>query len=196
MSSNVNEDAIRQVQKSTVIPPPKRTQEDIEREVAEARKGFYYEQQHEETKKYEFQRASDLDALLKRKQKVASVEVDVSKIEHSPAVPPTLPSPPRRSRGAEPAPATPAIPASKPKSRQPAALKVAEQPKPIVKPTPAPAPKPAVKPAVKPVVKPLEVPKATQSNEEDFMSKLLSKRRASGIMRETARVGMRSVSEG
>lgn len=178
-----------------MIPPPKRTQEDIEREVAEARKGFYYEQQHEETKKYEFQRASDLDALLKRKQKVASVEVDVSKIEHSPAVPPTLPSPPRRSRGADPAP-TPAIPASKPKSRQPAALKVAEQPKPIVKPTPAPAVKPVVKPAVKPVVKPLEVPKATQSNEEDFMSKLLSKRRASGIMRETARVGVRSVSEG
>ena len=195
VSSTVNEDAIRQVQKSTVIPPPKRTQEDIEREVAEARKGFYYEQQHEETKKYEFQRASDLDALLKRKQKVASVEVDVSKIEHSPAVPPTLPSPPRRSRGADPAP-TPAIPASKPKSRQPAALKVAEQPKPIVKPTPAPAVKPVVKPAVKPVVKPLEVPKATQSNEEDFMSKLLSKRRASGIMRETARVGVRSVSEG
>ena len=120
----------------------------------------------------------------------------MSKIEHSPAVPPTLPSPPRRSRGAEPAPATPAIPASKPKSRQPAALKVAEQPKPIVKPTPAPAVKPVVKPAVKPVVKPLEVPKATQSNEEDFMSKLLSKRRASGIMRETARVGVRSVSEG
>ena len=188
----MNEDAIRQVQKSTVIPPPKRTQEDIEREVAEARKGFYYEQQHEETKKYEFQRASDLDALLKRKQKVASVEVDVSKIEHSPAVPPTLPSPPRRLRGAEPTPATPAIPTSKPKSRQPATLKVADHPKPNVKSAPAPA----AKPVVKPVVKPLEVPKPTQVNEDDFMSKLLSKRRASGIMRETARVRVRSVSEG
>ena len=184
----MNEDAIRQVQKSTIVPPPKRTQEDIEREVAEARKGFYYEQQHEETKKYEFQRASDLDALLKRKQKVASVEVDVSKIEHSPAVPPTLPSPPRRSRGAEP---TPAIPASKPKSRQPATQKVADHPKPNVKSAPAPA----AKPVVKPVVKPLEVPKPTQANEDDFMSKLLSKRRASGIMRETARVRVRSVSE-
>lgn len=73
VSSTVNEDAIRQVQKSTVIPPPKRTQEDIDKEIAESRKGFYYEQQHEETKKYEFQRASDLDALLKRKQKIASV---------------------------------------------------------------------------------------------------------------------------
>ena len=69
----MNEDAIRQVQKSTIVPPPKRTQEDIEREVAEARKGFYYEQQHEETKKYGFQRCSELDALLKRKQKVAEV---------------------------------------------------------------------------------------------------------------------------
>ena len=73
MSSEVNEDAIRQVQKSTVIPPPRRTQEDINKEIAESKKDFYYEQQHEETKKYEFQRASDLDALLKRKQKVASV---------------------------------------------------------------------------------------------------------------------------
>ena len=69
----MNEDAIRQVQKSTVIPPPRRTQEDINKEIAESKKDFYYEQQHEETKKYEFQRASDLDALLKRKQKVASV---------------------------------------------------------------------------------------------------------------------------
>ena len=68
----MNEDAIRQVQKSTVIPPPRRTQEDINKEIAESKKDFYYEQ-HEETKKYEFQRASDLDALLKRKQKVASV---------------------------------------------------------------------------------------------------------------------------
>ena len=69
----MNEDAIRQAQKSTVIPPPKRTQEDIDREIAEARKTFYYEKPQEETKKYGFQRASDLDQLLKRKQKVAEV---------------------------------------------------------------------------------------------------------------------------
>ena len=75
MSSEVNEDAIRQVQKSTVIPPPKRTQEDIDKEIAEARKDFYYEKKPEETKKYGFQRSNELDALLKRKQKVAEVGV-------------------------------------------------------------------------------------------------------------------------
>ena len=69
----MNEDAIRQVQKSTAIPPPRRTQEDIKKEVAEASKEFYYEKKPEETKKYGFQRASDLDTQLKRKQKVASV---------------------------------------------------------------------------------------------------------------------------
>ena len=71
----MNEDAIRQVQKSTVIPPPKRTQEDIDKEIAEARKDFYYEKKPEETKKYGFQRSNELDALLKRKQKVAEVLV-------------------------------------------------------------------------------------------------------------------------
>ena len=70
----MNEDAIRQAQKSTVVPPPKRTQEDIDREIAESRKTFYYEKPQEETKKYGFQRSSELDMLLKRKQKVAEVE--------------------------------------------------------------------------------------------------------------------------
>ena len=64
---------IRQVQKSTVVPPPRRTQEDIEREIAESRKEFYYETQHEETKKFGFQRSSELDMILQRKKKVADV---------------------------------------------------------------------------------------------------------------------------
>ena len=75
VSEEVTDSQIRQVQKSTVIPPKQRTEEDIEREVAEASKSFYYEKPQEETKKYEFQRAADLDALLKRKQKIASQEV-------------------------------------------------------------------------------------------------------------------------
>ena len=161
----MNEDAIRQVQKSTAIPPPRRTQEDIDREVAEASKDFYYERKPEETKKYGFQRASDLDALLKRKQKVASVEVDITKMEHSPAVPPTLPAPPRRSRGSDVA--APALPAAKPKPRQ--TVVEPPMPKPLVLPKPKPAPTPAPAPA----------------GDDDFMSHLLSTRRASGVMRET-----------
>ena len=70
----MNEDAIRQAQKSTAVPKPKRTQEDIDREIAESRKTFYYEKPQEETKKYGFQRSSELDMLLKRKQKVAEVD--------------------------------------------------------------------------------------------------------------------------
>ena len=77
VSAEANEDAIRQTQKSTVIPPPKRTQEDIDREIAESRKSFYYEKPKEETKKYGFERSSELDQLLKRKQKVAEVVVVV-----------------------------------------------------------------------------------------------------------------------
>ena len=170
----MNEDAIRQVQKSTVIPPPKRTQEDIDKEIAEARKDFYYEKKPEETKKYGFQRSNELDALLKRKQKVASVEVDISKMEHSPAVPPTLPAPPRRARdAAASAPAAaPALPAARPKPRQTAVEP--PKPKPVVLPKPKPTPAPAPAPA----------------GEEDFMSRLLSTRRASGVMRDTPRVGV------
>ena len=134
VSSEVNEDAIRQVQKSTVIPPKQRTEEDIEREVAEASKSFYYEKPQEETKKYEFQRAADLDALLKRKQKIASVEVKGGEVERPAVVPAAIPSaPPRRShtsRQPEPKPA--AVPASQPRrvprpAPQPATSQPAEE---------------------------------------------------------------------
>ena len=111
--------------------------------------------------------------MLKRKQKVASVEVDISKMEHSPAVPPTLPAPPRRARAAASAPAAaPALPAARPKPRQTAVEP--PKPKPVVLPKPKPTPAPAPAPA----------------GEEDFMSRLLSTRRASGVMRDTPRVGV------
>ena len=38
VGSNTDQNVIRQVQKSTVVPPPRRTAEDIEKEVAESRK--------------------------------------------------------------------------------------------------------------------------------------------------------------
>ena len=75
MVGEVNEDAIRHKQKSTVVPPPKRTQEDIQKEIETAKKDFFYETQHEGVKKFEFHRDNDLNALLERKKKVASVRV-------------------------------------------------------------------------------------------------------------------------
>lgn len=69
-----NEEAIRHVQKSTVVPPPKRTQEDINREIENSKKDFYYETKQESTKKFGFQRDNDLNALLERKKKIASVK--------------------------------------------------------------------------------------------------------------------------
>ena len=157
VSEVVNEDAIRQTQKSTVIPPPKRTQEDIDREIAESRKSFYYEKPKEETKKYGFERSSELDQLLKRKQKVAEVEVDISKVQTSPAMPPTLPmAPPRHKSAASASPATPVVPAAPPKRKTTTTTPVIPS-----------APKRTVsRAAVK------EEPKA----EEDFMSRLLNSR--------------------
>ena len=38
VGSNTDQNVIRQVQKSTVVPPPRRTAEDIEKEIAESRK--------------------------------------------------------------------------------------------------------------------------------------------------------------
>ena len=144
MSSDVNEDAIRQAQPSTVVPPKARTKADIEREIAESRKDFYYERNQEGPKKYEFKRDNELDALLKRKQKVAEVEVDISRIQQKPeASSPTLPTnapirsarAPARQQPTVVAPSIPAAPATQPERPRwtptRAVKKEEEAPKPV-----------------------------------------------------------------
>ena len=57
---NTDSNAIRNVQPSTITPPPKRTEEDIAREVAESSKAFYYETKQEEKKKWELRKKNEL----------------------------------------------------------------------------------------------------------------------------------------
>ena len=140
-----------------MIPPPKRTQEDIDREIAESRKSFYYEKPKEETKKYDFERSSELDQLLKRKQKVASVEVDISKVETSPAMPPSLPVAPPRHKSTATAAATPVVPAAPPKR------KTTPTPTPVI---PSAPKRSAARAAAK----------EEEKSDEDFMSRLLHSR--------------------
>ena len=108
VSQQVNADAIRQVQKSTVVPPKQRTQEDIMRETEQSKKSYTYDNTQEEKKKFEFHRDPELDALLKRKQKVASVEVKYGEPER-PAIPSAIPSAPPSRHHASSASKAPAF---------------------------------------------------------------------------------------
>ena len=87
--------AIRQVQKSTVVPPKPRTQEDIMKEIEQSKASYTYENHEEQKKKFAFHRDADLDALLKRKQKVAEQVVNgetsasaIRQVQKSTVIPP------------------------------------------------------------------------------------------------------------
>ena len=173
VSQEVNEDAIRQVQKSTVIPPKQRTQEDIMREIEASKASYTYEKPEEQKKKYEFHRDAELDALLKRKQKVASVEVQYGEPER-PVVPSALPSaPPSHRHGA--ASKTPAF--LKPSSPQETKEEPAARAHPIMIPTSQPrrVSKPRAAQAI---------PEPPKDEEDSYLDRLLRNRASlSGAVR-------------
>ena len=175
VSQEVNEDAIRQVQKSTVIPPKQRTQEDILREIEASKASYAYEKPDEQKKKYEFHRDAELDALLKRKQKVASVEVQYDEPAR-PAVPSAIPSaPPSRRHGAA-ASKTPAFlkSASSPEAKKEEEALPARS-HPIVIPTSQP--RRVSKPrATQPVSAPVSVPEPPKDEEDSYLDRLLRNR--------------------
>ena len=175
VSQEVSEDAIRQVQKSTVIPPKQRTQEDILREIEASKASYAYEKPDEQKKKYEFHRDAELDALLKRKQKVASVEVQYGEPAR-PAVPSAIPSAPPSHRHGAAASKTPAFlkSASSPEAKKEEEALPARS-HPIVIPTSQP--RRVSKPrATQPVSAPAPVPEPPKDEEDSYLDRLLRNR--------------------
>ena len=173
VKGDATDNEIRQVQKSTVIPPKQRTQEDILREIEASKASYAYEKPDEQKKKYEFHRDAELDALLKRKQKVASVEVQYDEPAR-PAVPSAIPSaPPSRRHGAA-ASKTPAFlkSASSPEAKKEEEALPARS-HPIVIPTSQPR-RGSQPRATQPVSAP--VPEPPKDEEDSYLDRLLRNR--------------------
>ena len=175
VKGDATDNEIRQVQKSTVVPPKQRTQEDIMREIEASKASYAYEKPDEQKKKYEFHRDAELDALLKRKQKVASVEVQYGEPAR-PAVPSAIPSAPPSHRHGAAASKTPAFlkSASSPEAKKEAEALPARS-HPIVIPTSQP--RRVSKPrATQPVSAPAPVPEPPKDEEDSYLDRLLRNR--------------------